>query len=66
MVELTELDRFPIEALVALVERETVIIDGDFRIYGQFQYDPHTPPYQELYKRFGNAEASSKPLKERL
>ena len=49
---MTELERFPIEALVALVERETVIIRGDLMAYGQHQCDPRSPALQELDRRF--------------
>ncbi len=48
---MTDLERFPIEALVALVERETAIIRGELARYGELQADPRTPAYQELANR---------------
>ncbi len=49
---MTELERFPIEALVALVERETLIGRSDLARYGELQCDPVTPASLELNKRF--------------
>ena len=53
---MTELERFPIEALVALVERETAIIRGDLSRYGEHQSDPRTPAYIELANRLDKAK----------
>jgi len=53
---MTELERFPIEALVALVERGTCILQGDLMRYGEFQTDPRrTPALLELDRRFTDA-----------
>lgn len=52
---MTELERFAIEALVAIVNRETVMINADIKIYGEHQFDPCTPAYKELAKRFEKA-----------
>ena len=52
---MTELQKFPIEALVALVERETAIIRGDIAKYGEIQTDPFTPTLKELNRRFEQA-----------
>ena len=52
---LTELDKFPIEALVPIVERETAMINADIKIYGEHQFDPRTPAFKELAKRFEKA-----------
>ncbi len=49
------LKRFPIEALVAIVERETAIVNADVKIYGEYQSDPRTPAYKELAGRFEQA-----------
>lgn len=53
---MTELERFPIEALVALVERETAIIRADISKYGELQCDPYTPTLTELNRRFDKAK----------
>ncbi len=47
-----DIERFPIEALVALVARETAMISADLKRYGEHQFDPRTPAYLELCKRF--------------
>ena len=52
---------FPIEALVALVERGTVIIRGELAKYGEFQFDPREPAMQELDRRFKQALAERRP-----
>ena len=52
---MTKLERFPLEALVALVERETVIIRGELLDYGSLQSDPRTPALRELDRRFEQA-----------
>lgn len=49
---MTELERFPIEALVALVDRETAIIRSEINTYGEVQHDPRTPAFKELSNRF--------------
>lgn len=46
---------FPIDALVAIVNRETAIVNGDIAKYGEPQFDPSTPAYAELIKRWGRA-----------
>ncbi len=52
---MNELERFPIEALVALVERGTAIMRGDLVKYGEPQFDPHDPVLHELNRRFDKA-----------
>ena len=52
---MNNLERFPIEALVALVERGTVIIRGDIAKYGEIQFDPREPALEELNRRFEQA-----------
>lgn len=52
---MNKLWRFPIEALVAIVARETAMIDADLVKYGEHQFNPRTPAYQELDKRFEQA-----------
>lgn len=54
------LDRFPIEALVAIVERETAMINADIKIYGEHQFNPRTPAYIELANRFEKAREETK------
>lgn len=58
--KMTELERFPIEALVALVERETAMIRGEISTYGEHQTDPRTPALQELSRRFEKALEKNK------
>ena len=53
--KMTELERFPIEALVALVDRETVVLRSDFHKYGEIQFDPLTPALKELNNRLEKA-----------
>ena len=43
---------FPLEALVALVNRETAMINADTAQYGEAMWDPKTPAFQELRKRY--------------
>ena len=57
---MTELERFAIEALVAIVTRETAMINADIKIYGEHQFDPRTPAFMELAKRFEKAQKDSK------
>ena len=45
------MNRFPLEALVAIVERETQIMRGALGVYGEFPWDPRTPAYHELERR---------------
>ncbi|KKM89588.1 hypothetical protein LCGC14_1247240 [marine sediment metagenome] len=54
-MELTELDKFPIEALVALVNRETSELNEHVARYGEHMYDPRTSAFIELHKRFEKA-----------
>lgn len=52
---MTELEKFPLEALVSLVDRETALINADIKIYGEHQFNPRTPAFIELGKRFDKA-----------
>jgi hypothetical protein len=52
---------FSIEALVAIVERETAMINGDVAKYGEPRFDPSTPAYVELLKRWEQARKHSAP-----
>jgi len=53
---------FPIEALVAIVERETAIIRGDICKYGEHS-DPMTPAYLELRTRMEESGSKAKEMK---
>jgi hypothetical protein len=39
-----------IKALIAVVERETVMIEMDCKRFGEFQTDPVTPSFKELHE----------------
>ena len=57
---MTDLEGFPIQALVALVDRETAIINCNTAEYGEAQFNPITPVYLELGRRFDNATKGGK------
>lgn len=61
---MTELERFPIEALVALVDRETTILHSDINTYGSAQWDPRTPAFRELAARFEKTLPKKEPQNE--
>lgn len=50
-----------LEALVAIVERETVMARHDLAKYGELQCDPKTPAFQELVKRYEAQSATTPP-----
>lgn len=52
------LKSFPIEALVAIVNRETAILNENFHKYGEHQWNPQTPALSELNSRFEAAKGA--------
>lgn len=48
---------FALEALVAIVERETIMQRHDLLQYEKLQFDPLTPAYLELCHRFASCGA---------
>jgi len=45
------MSKFALEALVAIVQRETSMINAYIAEYGELQFDPVTPAYRELCGR---------------
>jgi hypothetical protein len=45
---------FPIEALVAIINKENIIAQHEIVVYGKLQSEPVTEAYKELCKRFSN------------
>ena len=50
---------FPIEALVEIVARETVMLKNDVEHRDGISFDPVTPAYKELCNRFECASETS-------